>query len=78
MLLPEAVLMSMVSTAARNQVKPMIHAATDCEVQGSSFAVVAMSADSQFVIRDVEGFCDNSPQAPKRNSLDSKPLKRTP
>lgn len=55
MLLPEPVLMSMVGTAARNQVKSMIRAATDCDVQGSSSAVVAMSADSQFVIRDVEG-----------------------
>lgn len=68
---PEARFVSVVYVAAggcvnaRNQVKSMIRAATDCEVQGSSSAVVAMSADSQFMFRDMEGFCDNTPKLPK-------------
>lgn len=43
----------------------------------ASFAVESMTVDSQFRMRDTEGFCDLFPPPPERTNLDKKPLKRT-
>lgn len=53
-------------------------ATANCGEQGS-FVVVKMAIDSQVKMRDIDNFHHNlsfSPSAPKRNSLDWKPLKQ--
>lgn len=38
----------------------MIHVAPDCKGQGNFFCMVLMTADSQLIIIDLEGFFDNA------------------
>jgi hypothetical protein len=59
----EAMLRSVFYTATRDNANVCshveVHAPIECKGQGATFAVVAMTADSQLGKRGIEGSCSN-------------------
>lgn len=57
----KAMLVSMVCAAAKNVWKLMIHVATGYFGKKTSFEVISLTAVSQVIKGDIEGFYDNPP-----------------